>query len=240
VAGLGELMKKFILSMILLFCLTGIVRADEYADSLGEISNRVRMNLNIATNSAGAPDSVIYGYVREGAMAITMSSLGDLLIDTVVTSSNNFIFATDTNLAAIKDVIFMSVDSIRPLIWTPRASWGSLYSEAPFLITGRLSGFEGHCEYYDWEAGFLYLYPVPKTVDTMIITGFAKPNSMISDTTFVTQMAVLHRPGIIYYATSMLATRMQRLPEASAWEARYDKYIATINARVNVRADVQR
>ncbi len=222
-------MKKLLVVFLLLFALN--VQADEYVDDIADGVIRVKMNVGWATATDAVIDSVIQGYFREGAMLVSVATDGKMLIDTAVTVAYDHILAYDTLIQRVTDVQMISKDSIHILKWMPRDVWDTanaidevLSPQAPF--PDRLP------THYDWSSGFLFMMPPPvKAGDSLLIVGYAKPTT-IEATLTLTDIAVVHRPAVVYYATALFATRLQ-LPSAQLWEAKFKEYVQVINATIN-------
>jgi len=223
-------MKKILFIVLMVLCLSGVVNAVEYLDSSVTIVDQMRINLNLAHTTVTATDSVCLGYVYEGAMAVSVFIQGRLLVDTVVTTVYDHIIAFDTLMEIVDDVDFFSADSLKQVEWKDRDDWDELEAVETYLKN--ISTFpERLPTHYDWERGYLFLHPVPgHSGDSIVIVGYAKPDDMVADSEFVQDILVLHRPAILYYATSMLALRLGRTVEAQVWESKYDKYVAPLVA----------
>lgn len=245
-------MKKLIVLFLLLFAIN--VQADEYVDDIADAVIRVKMNIGWATTTDNVYDSVIAGYVREGLLLISMATKGNLLFDTVVTTQFTHFIAYDTLIEIVSDATFFNRDSIKQLLWVPRDQWENLEAVDNYLSL-ETEWDDRLPKYYDWNRGFLFLKDVPAiSGDSILIIGFAKPSIIIalfwdgdvsfSDTTDCTDacdsvqylalmdIAVIHRPAAVYYATALLATRLG-LPSAQMWDAKFKEYIQVMNATIN-------
>ena len=224
-------MKRIIFTIMMLVCLSGLVKADgEYLDSSCVMIDQVRINLNLSHINETATDSIIMGYIYDGAIVSSAIAQSITLIDTLTTSAYNHILAYDTLLESIDDVVFFSRDSIKQVKWKDRDDWDDIDANNEYL--NNTANFSDRLPtHYDWDNGYLFLYPVPvNTGDSLLIVGHARPDNIILDSLFVRDIRVAHRPAIVYYATSMLALRLGLANEAQAWELKYNNYIGMINA----------
>lgn len=225
-------MKKLLFITLMVLCLSGIANAVtyEYLDSSVTVVDQMRVNLNLSHTNVTATDSICLGYVYEGAMAVSILTQGQLIIDTVVTTAYDHMIAYDTLMEIVDDVDFFSVDSLKQVKWKDRDNWDEIEAVETYLVN-ITTWPERLPPYYDWERGYLFLHPTPgHSGDSIIILGYARPDDMVADSEFVQDMLVIHRPAILYYATSMLALRLGRIADVQAWEAKYDKYVAPLIA----------
>jgi len=223
-------MKKYLAIIILLFAIN-VQAVDEYVNDIADAVIRVKMNVGWVTSTDADIDSVIAGYYKEGALLVAVATSGRISFDTVVTTAYNHFLAYDTMMYAVTDVGFFSVDSLKELKQRDRQGWDSLDAVDNHLV-GKTTWEERLSSYYDWDGGYLFLYPPPAhSGDSILIMGYSKPRC-IEDSLLLIDIPVIHRPAIVYYATAMFATRIG-LPTAETWLAKFNYWIQTINATIN-------
>ncbi len=244
-------MKK-ILFIILLMAIC--VQADEYVNTVSDGVIKVKSNLHRSTAADPVLDSVIEGYFQEGAMLVSLSANSKILFDTVLTTAFTHFIAFDTLMEIVTDAVFFSRDSTKYLIYHPRIAWDDL--DAVDVYLSEEIGFRDRLpSHFDWDNGYIFLTPTPATAgDSLLIMGFTKPGIIgalfwDSDVSFpdtsdctaacdsvqyltLTDIAVIHRPAIVYYATACFATKLNLTERANLWYAKFEKYLTTINAIV--------
>lgn len=205
----------------------GLSFAGEYVNDAADGIIRVKMNLNMSSATNAALDSAITGYMREAALSISLMTKSRMLIDTIFTDTGVFIVSYDTTIEVIQDVIWKDDSLYGILRFKPKSEWWNIDAEMTDLFTE--TGVNKHPKYYDWDNGYIFFYPIPALYDTMIVTGYAKPTT-VEDSLALVDISVIHRPAIVYYATSCLATRLGLLDKAAIWDKKYEQYITNLNA----------
>ena len=222
-------MKKLFALIMLVFALN--VQAQDYATDTTVVIAQVKQNVGWATTNDNVIDSIIVGYIKEGAFIVSSAIRSRILFDTVVTTAHDHFIAYDTLMVTIDDVGFFSRDSIKELRWRDREGWDTLEAVDDYLI-GKFKWDERLPSYYDWDAGYLFLFPTPgHSGDSLLIIGYGRPDNMEGKVD-LTDIVLTHRPAVVYYATAMFATRLG-LPEAKEWDAKFNYWIQTINATIN-------
>lgn len=210
-------MKKFI--VIVCAILFVPIMADDYADSIGEITTSIRQNLNFASTSTVVTSANVQRYIRESFIILSGVVSGKYLADTVIVSASDIDYAVDTQIIKINKVICKYGDTLLALKYHPLDDWRSL-AITPYLSQ---TGIMSHSSFYDWEYGWVFLYPPPVKIDTIIVYGYTKVLDIMSDSTFPQDYGVIYRPAAIAYATSQLAASMKMWSEADWWSKEFDK-----------------
>jgi len=216
---------RILLIALMVLIVSTAYGAEDYLDSLQEYSAVISQNLNISTTSKACPDSMKFRSVRSAAIVVAQAIYGNFMLDTVVATADDYDYALDS-LIKVKYVNFKSTDTVLPLIFTPMVEWRSL--KIPRTLTGQ-SGVLAHPSYYDWDNGYLFLYPTPHAADTFIVYGFGKLANIISDSTFVTDLEVNYRPSLEALATALTALKLKMYDEHTAWMTVFEREIALIN-----------
>lgn len=217
-------MRIFLTVIFVLFA-TVAFSAEDYLDSLQEYSAVISQNLNISTSSSSCPDSMKFRSVRSAAIVVAQAIYGNFVLDTVVATANDYDYGIDSVLK-IKYVTFKNTDTVLPLTYAPMVEWRNL------KIKKTLSGQAGalaHPSFYDWDNGYLFLYPTPSVADTFIVYGYGKLINIIGDSTFVTNLEVNYRPALEACATSLTALKLKMYDDYTAWWAVFEKEVALIN-----------
>ena len=222
-------MKKWLLIILLI---ASPVMADDYADSLREAGNMVRLNLNIATNSTAAPDSNVFDFIRGAYFEAGTAIWGRLIIDTIYTSINKTSYALDSNIVYVSSVIWQHADSLKSLMPVNVGAWGQLYDKRwRRLIQSDNDNdqYDNHSSYYDFVPGYIYLYPCPDKVDTMfIVNGYGRISDVMSDSTFVADFPAAYRSAPLYLATAKLGLALG-ISRAADYFKLYEAEVIKIN-----------
>jgi hypothetical protein len=223
-------MKKLIALFILLFVVN--IQAADYLDSTKEIYSNIRKNLSISDAASGVEDSVVKPYVIDGAIAVSMVASGDYVIDTIIMSSGVLTYALDSSIIIVDRVMLEDSDLVYPLKLMAQKDWDDISANTRLL---KEEGGLKKPDHYDWNDGFIHVYPSPIAVDTLIIHGYKKVISVVTDSAFVANFPLTYRPAVVYYATSLLALKLGMTDAAVIWDKAFDKWVMMINNTIHRR-----
>lgn len=222
-------MKKLI---IILLLFTPSLFADDYLDSLQEMSVTVKQNLNFASNSPNVPDSLVFSKIRETYALFSNWVFANEIVETLITTSGVLDYAYDS-LVKINEVFWKKKDSLMSLTFEKKSNWINIFNR-PVLLSEN-DNYLAHSTYYDQTTGRIQFYPTPDKVDTFIIYGLGKVTNIISDSTFVTQFPITYRPAVLDYATFKVALAKQMWQSASFWGNTAANSIRMIDSTIDMR-----
>ncbi|MFX0194825.1 MAG: hypothetical protein ACFFCW_01790 [Candidatus Hodarchaeota archaeon] len=224
-------MNKLLIVIFVVLLITP-VWADDYLDSLQEMSAKVKQNLGYATNSDGVPDSLVFSKIREGYVLFSNWMKANEIVETLVTSAGVFDYAYDS-IIVIRGIFWKKGDSLNGLKEYPKDQWIDIFGRP--VVLSEQEGWVAHSTYYDQTEGRIQLYPTPDKADTFLIYGLGKLQNIISDSTFVTQFPVGYRPAIIDYATAKTAAAKQMYEAAGIWWNIAVNTIRAVDTTINLR-----
>lgn len=228
-------MKKILLLLLVLLALPISGRTDDFLDSTGEMFLMIRNNLRMQGSSSGLTDSVMKKYVIQACYDLMLAASPIARRDTIFTSQYVEDYTIDSQIVEIRKVYWVKKDSIVPLRYAPVEVWDSL---APYAYTTTSKeNLAALPQYYDWTYGRITLYPSPSKVDTIVIDGIARPDSIFvaSDTaTFVMDFPVFYRPMLVTYATVLTAAHLKEWQAVEFWWKIFEFQASTFNVTVNV------
>ena len=214
-------MKKYIyfITFMLMF---GVTHSADFCGSFSEYRTQMRRKLDIKqSNTAYADDSTLNQFIRESVVHVVPLINGYTTTAVVTTSYGDNSYAIDTSLVDIESVEWSYNDSIKSMIYVPKAQWYQMENKE----TGTKDGYEKRPSYYDFTDSYLYLYPVPtKSGDSIIITGTGKIKSLAGSDS-LSNIPQKYRDVVLNYAVYQLS----RAKQHPAWESFYRDYAESVS-----------
>lgn len=184
----------------------------------------VKTNLSFKSSTTMVSDTLADYCIQEGAIVVATAATAKFMIDTIITTDGEWIYEYDTTMSVITDAMFKIDNLIISIDEAPFRSFARLYTnpvENP--TTSTPDPYSNLPTHYDWREGYVFLYPPSITEDTLLLFGYGVPESISTDTTLLTQVAVNYRTPIEEYATYKLAMKLGMFDKATVWYGAFEK-----------------
>lgn len=220
-------MRRLIFLLLLLLPV-GASAADELFNNMDDALIYMRQTLGYTTASSNAlSDSAGRFFLRSGIVTINPIIRGDKVEWVFTLTYHQNAYAIDSNIIGVLSVEWKKLDSVKSLVYVPRAMWYNMEHQSSKGQRGRLA----RPSYYDYNEDYLYLYPVPteKTgaYDTIRVLGY-RSVSDLDTVTSLTFMPEAYRVAVVKWA-AWQAARARQHPLTESLRLEYLEQIAVIN-----------
>ena len=215
-----------ILLILLVFSLFALpVASADVLEVFEQYRHGIKQSLGLDITSSAIADTTLNEYVRRAVLQIIPLLKPRFIEDSIVTTANDNIYSLDTLTLGISSVQWRTKDSVKSLIYAPRAIWYQL-SVNPNLASEE-NPYNKRPSYYDYADSLLFLYPIPTiTSDTFWIMSWYKlPAAVSTDSLF--QIPIQYRPAVLRYAT-YLAGRSRQHPLTEIFYRDYQEIVAIL------------
>ncbi len=197
-------MKRIILVFLLSMFVCPIVSAADYLETFVDYRWEMRRALGLDTTSSGVlDDTTANQFVRQAVFQIIPILRPRFIEDTIATAANDNTYSLDTLTIGISSVQWRTGDSVKSLIYAPRAIWYQL-SVNPNLASEE-NPYNKRPSYYDYADSQIFLYPIPAIANDSfyIMSWYKLPTAYAGDSLF--QIPVQYRVAVLRYAVYLVA-----------------------------------
>lgn len=205
--------------------LCATVQADQL-DKFRDYRYAIKQALGLDTASTMYSDTTIHQNIRLAVLNVTPITQYRQKEFTFLTTYKQNRYALDTLIAGIIALEWKKLDSVKSLVFAPKASWYQL----PIKQTkDEQEAYIRRPSYYDYTDSLLFLYPVPILVgDTMRILAWTKPVATAADSLSLTVIPIEYRDAVLKYATYMTAKSRQHPLTELIYKRDYDEAVAIL------------
>lgn len=217
--------------LVVLICLSfSSSSGADFAGTFAEYRSQVRSLLGLAiTNTLFASDSVLNQLIRQSVIAVNPIIKGKTQSYKVAVVASQDIYTLDTSIVAVHTVDMVKGTLQKQLKFVSRETFWQMKVD-----TGK-GKRDPRPEYYDWDNGFLYLWPiqVQGNFDTIRVTATKRiPSIAAADSLNIIPQQ--YRPAIVQYATWLVA-RARQHPLADTFKRDAMDAIQMVNVAMNQR-----